>query len=550
MSKQVKNNIKLAVCSVILAFLCVFIALLNRSQVKTIDFFFGKLPVSSFSGVATVLMMIDAIFMINIDTRKGFILSEIILTVQFISVFQNVFLHSKIESIPGVFMTAGIIGLMFMQYRYLNKMQDDERRLYELSVTDPLTGLYNRRNVREYIDKKIEDNEPFNLLFIDFDNFKGINDTFGHAYGDEILRETAKRWRGISDNDIYIARTGGDEFAMVIANKGDTESMEYAHRCLNVLSEKITVDGADFFATGSAGIARFPQDSIKTEELVKYADAAMYKAKRMGKNQLCLFDGEILDEIEKELKIENEIRSGLKENRFFLVFQPQYETDTKKLRGFESLLRLKDENGSIIPPSDFIPVAEKSGLILDIDRWVLKSAMETFKEQIKTKPDFLVSVNLSARHITEKGLATEIRMLLEETGFTPDRLEIEVTESCIIGSVDDAISTLSEVRALGVKVALDDFGTGYASLSYLQRLPVDLLKIDKSFVDNMIDMDGGDRFVSAIISIGHLFHCKVISEGVEEEPQLMMLRRLKCDYVQGYIWGKPQSYDEAVKLIA
>ena len=231
------------------------------------------------------------------------------------------------------------------------------------------------------------------------------------------------------------------------------------------------------------------------------------------------------------------------------MFQPQYETETKRLRGFETLLRLKDETGVPIPPSDFIPVAERSGLIFEIDRWVLRHAMQSFSEEITGNSDFIVSVNISARHIVEPGFAEEVKDMLEENNFPPERLEIEVTESCFIASIEKAISTLLKIKSLGVQIALDDFGTGYASLSYLQKLPIDLLKIDKSFIDDMTDREEGGNFVKSIIAIGHMFHCKVISEGVEEEQQLELLKELKCDYIQGYLWGKPQKQSDALQLI-
>ena len=545
-----KNNIKLFAYIVLLIAMVAVIIFLNKSGIQEISFGSGTVSVPSFSGVITVFMMLISLLILNIDNKKGFAATMIINGFQFVQVSISVFALKNMASITGVPMMAGILGLLCMQHSHIKKIEQNEKRLNMLSNTDPLTGLNNRRSIMDYVNEKIEAKEPFSLLFFDLDNFKNINDTMGHACGDAVLCEVSQRWTDIADDDIYLGRTGGDEFAMIASGKSDDEIKLFADKCLGVLNEKIHTDKCDYYASCSAGAAKFPQDGTDCESLFRFADTAMYKAKSSGKNRICFFDSDTLSEIHNEMKLENEIRGALKYNRFYLVFQPQFEAETKRLRGFETLLRLKDENGAPIPPSVFIPIAEKSGLILDIDRWVLRHAMLSFSEQAAGSADFIVSVNVSARHITDCGLADEIKALLDETGFPAEMLEIEVTESCFISSVDEAINTLLQIKALGVKIALDDFGTGYASLSYLQRLPIDLLKIDKSFIDDMTERNDSGDFVKAIISIGHMFHCKVISEGVELDSQLEILKELKCDYIQGYIWGKPQERGSAIQLIA
>lgn len=551
-ASKIKNrvtNVKLIILSCVLILLISLISVINRSGLEAIHVGGSMMPVSPLSGVIAVFMLLVSLLMLNIDNKKGFVAAIALNAVQLISVSRAFFFKGNMQSIAGVATMCGGLGLLYMQHRYLNKMAQDEERLRKLSVTDPLTGLNNRRSIMDHVNSRIADNEPFSVIFIDLDNFKYINDTMGHACGDIVLCEASRRWNELSGDDVYLGRMSGDEFAMIVTGRSDTEVIEFAEHCLSILSEKIYTGKCDYYATGSAGIAAFPRDGSDCESLFRFSDTAMYKAKSRGKNQVCSFDSDMLNEIKNELSIENEIRGALKYNRFYLVFQPQFETDSKNLRGFETLLRLKDSEGKPIPPSVFIPVAEKSGLILDIDRWVLRHAMLSFPESIAAGADFVLSVNVSARHVTEKGFADEVRQILDETGFPPEMLEIEVTESCFISSVDDAIAALLDIKALGVKIALDDFGTGYASLSYLQRLPIDLLKIDKSFIDDMTDRDDGGNFVKAIISIGHMFNCKVISEGVELDSQLNILRELKCDYIQGYIWGKPQPQSDAARLI-
>lgn len=529
--------------------LSILISVLNRAGIGTLEFGGKPVSVSSFSGVITVFMMIVSMLILNVDNKKGFIATLIIDCYQLFNVSMSVFLRGKMDAITGVPMTVGIIGVILLQHNYINKIQHNEQHLHMLSVTDPLTGLKNRRGTMNYVNDMIDSEEPFALLFFDLDNFKNINDTKGHDVGDLILCEIAKRWTSIADENVYIGRTGGDEFAMIVSGRSDDELRAFAESCLNVLTDVIHTEKCDYYASCSAGAAKFPQDGKDCDSLFRFADTAMYKAKSSGKSRVCFFDADMLSEIHGEMKLETEIRGALEYNRFYLVFQPQFETETKRLRGFESLLRLKDSDGNPIPPSVFIPVAEKSGLILDIDRWVLRHAMQSFAEYAAINSEFVVSVNISARHITDRGLAGEIKDILDETGFPPHMLEVEVTESFFISSVDEAIETLLQIKKLGVKIALDDFGTGYASLSYLQRLPIDLLKIDKSFIDDMTERDESGEFVNAIISIGHMFHCKVISEGVELESQLDKLRELNCDYIQGYLWGKPQERSSAVQFI-
>lgn len=544
-----QKNIKLGLYIFMLVDLSILIVVLNRVGIQALEFGGKSVSVSSFSGVVTVFMMIVSILILNVDNKKGFIATLIVNGYQLLSVSASVFLAGKMEAITGVPMTMGIIGVLLLQHNYINKIQHNEQHLNMLSVTDPLTGLNNRRGTMDYVNDMIDSEEPFALLFFDLDNFKNINDTKGHDIGDVVLCEIARRWTSIADENVYIGRTGGDEFAMIVSDRSDDELRTFAEKCLSVLTDVIHTDKCDYYASCSAGAAKFPQDGKDCASLFRFADTAMYKAKSCGKSRVCFFDAEMLSEIHEEIKLETEIRNALEYNRFYLVFQPQFETSTKHLRGFESLLRLKDSDGKPIPPSVFIPVAEKSGLILDIDRWVLRHAMQSFAEYAAINSEFVVSVNISARHITDRGLAWEIKDILDETGFPPNMLEVEVTESFFISSVDEAIETLLQIKKLGVKIALDDFGTGYASLSYLQRLPIDLLKIDKSFIDDMAERDESGNFVNAIISIGHMFNCKVISEGVEQESQLDKLRELKCDYIQGYIWGKPQERSSAVQFI-
>ena len=256
------------------------------------------------------------------------------------------------------------------------------------------------------------------------------------------------------------------------------------------------------------------------------------------------------DTIENSVSLEQKIRIALEENNLYFVLQPQYNTKTKKIRGFEALARMKDEYGNIISPASFIPVAEKTGLITSIDNWVIRNSMIFFKSVLDiTNEKLMLSVNISVLHLLNKGFLDEIQQMLSETKFPPNNLEIEITESVFISSMSKAIDTLNELKRIGVCIALDDFGTGFSSLSYLSKLPIDLLKIDKSFIDELLVSESGRNYVAAIISIGHIMNFSVISEGVESQKQLDILDSLGSDYMQGYLWGRPMLPKDAVKLL-
>lgn len=538
----VSDKVNIAICCGLFLFMMFFVSFLNANF---FDLHFGGASIGapSVSGVITVLMIMICLKILTIDNHYGFAAAMLLMSSELTMVASAVFVKKNFQSVAGIAMMLGGIFLVINQHKYIATIEKNENYLRSLSVTDALTGLTNRRGIMNEINMKISCNEPFTLFYLDLDNFKNINDTMGHACGDIVLCEITRRWLSVIGEGCTLARTGGDEFALIVSDDSEESADAAANSCINSLKNKLVTEKCDYYASVSIGSASFPHDATDCDNLMRYADSAMYKAKSAGKNQLCRFDSRMLMEINSEMNIETEIRSALRNDTFKLVFQPQFTAEGKKLRGYETLLRMSDGNGNPVSPAVFIPIAEKSGLILDIDRWVLRHAMKTFSKRIITE-DIILSVNISARHITELNFAEEVEQILKETGFPPEHLEIEVTESCFISSVEAAIAALKRIKESGVLIALDDFGTGYASLSYLSRLPIDLVKIDKSFVDQLETADSRGDFVKAIISIGHMFRCKVIAEGVELDSQLSTLRELSCDYIQGYIWGKPAPIEE------
>ena len=424
-----------------------------------------------------------------------------------------------------------------------------------MSYTDALTKLPNRFASSDYLADLIKRNEKFTAVSIDLNNFKSVNDALGFKAGNQVLIEIARRWRAVSDGQCsgskaYITRINGDEFLLIIYGyETDEELRSIIASYVDALADSLTVDGCDLYITASFGYAEFPADAATGDSLISYANLAMNEIKKArSSDHILKFTPDLLKN-EHKLEIENIVRKALKKDTIYFNLQPQYDME-HKLRGFEALARMKDPEGNFVSPADFIPIAEKVGLIDKVDSTVFKKATAFFSRLIKkTGLDLTLSLNASARHLMKNDFVEEMRSLIESSGIAPEQFEIEITESILIDSADKALQCINELRAMGVKFAIDDFGTGYSSLSYLNRIPANLLKIDKSFIDKINVNESSKQYVAAIISMGHIMGLDVISEGVEEDAQLDALRSIGCDYVQGYIWGRPMSADDAEKLV-
>lgn len=428
--------------------------------------------------------------------------------------------------------------LIYILWRYIKRLKKDEEDLDRAAYTDQLTGCLNRRGLLRELTMKSEMGKDFYLMFLDLDNFKQVNDTLGHDAGDELLCEVATTWSRLQSKCPFtICRLGGDEFAIIY----ETNDKEVAREFVTKVLQSITMLQSKFanYVSASAGLTLYDEDTADLQQLLSYADTAMYKAKLGGKNDYYFFDQDMYQEIMRRYLTEKDLKNAIKNDAFEMLYQPQYEINTHKLIGFESLIRLKDKKGEYINTQQFIQVAEKSGLIYEIDMWVMHNVMKQMRDFVILHPDIEVSINVSGKHITNKGFVEKVIDSLSETDFPPKNLKIEITESSYIRYIDEAAQVVQRLKVLGVKTALDDFGTGYSSLNYLSKMPVDMLKIDKSFVDKMLTKDGDRSFVDIIIKLGHLMGCKVIAEGVEDQAQLSALAFLCCDYVQGYVWGKP-----------
>jgi len=546
-----KLNRKVELIILLVLYFCALFLLLNFNAGNDREMF--DISEVIYQGVfSSILVLILTAMVISSKTGYYAALSSASISTGILGV--EILVFNGYSHIPGAFVILSGMIIVMMVHRYLVKLEKKEQQLFDIVHTDNLTELPNRRSAKkkiaELIDNSRIQNKNFAIAILDLDNFKNINDTIGHDYGDKVLSILANRWRNDQRSNEFISRLGGDEFAILIENYDTiTELDQRLNHYMDVVGEKFVLKGKDFHVSGSMGVSIFPSDSKESAQLLKYADTALYAAKNQGKAKICYFDGIMNDVIERTVEMENVIRYAIENDAFSLVYQPQYRTKDKKLRGFETLIRLNDANGGPVSPGAFIPVAEKSSLIIDVDRWVLRNAMTDFKPLLAKNPDIIVSINISASHMLADHFLDDIDKVLKETGFPAKNLELELTESVFVDSLGKAKEIMVKIKERGIQIALDDFGTGYSSLSYLKELPIDLLKIDKAFVDSISDGPREESFVAAIISLSQLMQFAVISEGVEEEYQLNILRNLGCDYIQGFLWGKPQLISDAAGLL-
>ena len=420
---------------------------------------------------------------------------------------------------------------------------------------DPLTGLANRALLYERVRESLTAPNPsgqIGLCFCDLDGFKTVNDSLGHHAGDELLTVVSQRLQSLVRGNDTVARLGGDEFA-VLLHGVDSEgtAMRIADRIVAAMREPVEIAGRQITLSVSVGLA-FAEPSKSTEQLLSEADVAMYEAKSKGKSRWASFETAMRSKSVERLELANAFRGALEREEFYLVYQPHFSVRDGRLEGFEALVRWNHPTLGLVPPDRFIPLSEETGFIIPLGRWVLERACEQAALWESVAPSRLtMSVNISGRQLQDASLCEDVRTALALTGLSPGRLILEVTETNVLGDSEEITSTLSGLKAIGVQVALDDFGTGYSSLSYLRRLPLDVLKIDKSFVDPLVS-DGPQEMalVSTIIDFAHVLGLRTVAEGVETATQLARLRTLGCSSVQGFLLSGPLAAEAATELIA
>jgi diguanylate cyclase (GGDEF)-like protein len=422
-----------------------------------------------------------------------------------------------------------------------------EERVRFVAHHDSLTQLANRLTFYNRLDDALaqthRSGNGFAILCLDLDGFKAVNDTYGHESGDKLLVAVARRLKSIVRQEDTIARMGGDEFAIIqLSRTQPAAATALAKRLLRKISQPFDLDGRRPVIGVSIGIAIYPQDGETHDTLLRSADAALYEAKRSGRNSFRLFDAALQGRQIEQCFAEQELRSSLKEDRFVLEYQPICETSSLRIVGFEALVRWHHPSRGIIQPDQFIPLAESSGLITGLGQWVMQSACAG---ATAWPVPVWVSVNLSPVQFRQAKLPEQIAAVLRQTGLAPERLEIEVTEGLLLEESDLVLRVMEGLREQGIRITLDDFGTANASLSYLRRFPFNRIKIDKSFIQGICEDSSTLAIVEVILSMGDRLNLSVVAEGVETERELAALRKLGCRFVQGYLPGRPTSHDEA-----
>ncbi len=455
-----------------------------------------------------------------------------------------------------------------------NALKRQEDRLRYLAYYDPLTKLPNRRSFNEQLTRILRRARRHNtnaaLMFIDLDHFKRINDSIGHGRGDRLLVEIAKRLtmelreedavnylsensaEDAGDPDISpeIARLGGDEFTVVLSDVANTAHVEsVARRILDSLSQPIQLQSHNPVVTPSIGIAIYPHDGTDQDALVRNADTAMYVAKADGRACYRFYDEDMNAEAVEQLKMEEELRDAMINNELELRYQPQIETATGKIVSMEALVRWKHPVRGMVAPSEFIPVAERTGQIIELGEWVMAEVARNchYWDQLGL-PGFRVCVNISPLQFNQTNMAQQVRDFLKRSGLPPHRLELELTESAIMNDAETNIAKLRELKAMGLDLAVDDFGTGYSSLSYLKRFPIDTLKIDQSFVADLGSPDG-PAIIDAILALSKTLNLRVIAEGIETEQQLAYLVEKNCDLLQGFYFARPIYPEDVASML-
>ncbi|WP_156289408.1 EAL domain-containing protein [Oceanobacillus salinisoli] len=434
--------------------------------------------------------------------------------------------------------------LILVVMRDISERKEGEQAIYQLAFHDTLTNLPNRRSFTNHLRSELMDRKysrtNLSLFFIDLDNFKSINDQWGHDAGDIVLKEAAKRIRSVIRPTDMAARFGGDEFVVMLKDVQDEEgTMAIAERMLIEFQNPIKAYGQDYTLTCSIGVAHYPNHGESSEDLIKNADTALYYAKEHGKNDLMLFNQQMEHQSLERRILENALRTGIKEQQFYLEYQPKMNMTTGELMGMEALVRWRHPELGIMSPGKFIPLAEETGLIVPLGEWILReSCRQASRWQDEGYSSLILSVNVSVRQLEDFHFVDKIKTILHETGLDPKRLELEITES-VLANVKSTISILKEIRKLGIRISVDDFGTGYSTLSYIKEFPIDTLKIDQSFVKDIHTSKESKEIAKAIINLANSIGLHVIAEGVELKEHVDELNKDGCILGQGYYYSKP-----------
>ncbi len=416
-------------------------------------------------------------------------------------------------------------------------------RIEHLSLHDALTGLPNRNRMQEFLEGKLRGmptvDKPLVMLSIDLDRFKPVNDSFGHEIGDLVLNEVSERLRYVLREGDLVARLGGDEFILIVSGISTQEEVErLCERLITGIEQPFEIDNHSIFIGASIGVAMAPADASQAEELLRYADIALYEAKEAGRNTWCFYASDMNERVIERRQLENDLRQALKNDELRLLLQPRYSVSSQRIVAAEALVRWQHPQRGLLSPDTFVGIAETTGLIVPLSSWVLRNAC---MEAMSWGEALIVSVNLSPVEFQRGHLVARVQSALEESGLPPGRLELELTESVMLEDAPGALVLMHELKRIGVRLSMDDFGTGYSSLSYLRKFPFDGLKIDRSFMADLGGSEDSQAIIKAIIGLGRALSLTVTAEGVESQAQLDVLRQYDCEEVQGYFLDRPMT---------
>lgn len=434
-------------------------------------------------------------------------------------------------------------------------LKEQQKKIHNLAYYDSITGLFNRVMLSKIIDEKIQKASKnagkFSMIFMDLDNFKFVNDSFGHPVGDKLLIEVANRLKEVENDKIISFRLGGDEFIVLVDEIENKDEVEHLLKYLvKILGSPIVIEGNMFHITYSSGIVLYPENGCNFNELLKNADIAMYKSKKSGKGTNSFYNEEMGVAAVEKAKLEADLHKAIHNNEFKLYFQPIVDIAMGKIKGCEALIRWVHPQKGMISPEKFISIAEENGTILEIGKWVFQSACEYVKRMHDLGyTDFYVSVNISTHQLLQKEFTDFVINTIKRVGISPEFILIEITETVLIESMDLAIRKLKKLRKNNIRIALDDFGCGYSSLTYLKMLPINIVKIDRSFILDIESADDTKNMTNIIILLAKQLGLNVIAEGVELEHQLEYLKKHGCDMFQGYLISKPVPEEKIINLM-
>ncbi|MFW6022107.1 MAG: putative bifunctional diguanylate cyclase/phosphodiesterase [Halanaerobiaceae bacterium] len=550
------------ICIVIYLLLVYLMGIFNNPETSIIPEVIYK-GGNLFQGITSQIHVMIAVYLVANNIKKGFIYAWFLTILGFLGTLYGVLIVNNFNAIIGVTVYLGAFVIITIINRYkakfnkqLEVVSDHKKQLEYLAFYDTLTEIPNRNKILQQLnyltelpaEKKIK----FSFVFIDLVNFKKINDLMGNQAGDAILKMLVERWQPLVHKKDMLGRIDGDDFALIIERElKKQEIVEYISKFKDVLKNKFILNNKDLYISANFGIALYPDDGEDTDSIFKSADIATHSFENTTTESIHFFDRNMKREILQKIKLENALKKVVQNNELHLEYQPQYAYDSyDKIRGFEALLRWYSPEFGYVSPTEFIPIAEDMGIIHEIGEWVLRNALKRFINITeKYDVDYVLSINISVKQLLEPDFINMVKKIIAETGFDTQYLEFEITESVFIVYPEYITKVLYQIRKMGISIALDDFGTGYAALSYLLNISIDILKIDKIFIDSISQSRRNKQIVGPIISAAKNLGVKIVAEGVEDIDQLNYLKNQECHYIQGFLLSKPVGYEKIIVLI-